>query len=124
MQDDTISATLPRPPAAYWLLVKDEAGRTEALTVGLEGRREALAVFGFEEEAGMFSLWSSEEGWRIRETTAGELAGMLSGPHAGVEFVALDPLPELVSRGMAGLVSLRRERFLDRLFERAEPPTP
>jgi hypothetical protein len=36
-----------------------------------------------------------------------------------VRFVALDPLPELVSWGMVGLVSLRRERFVDRLLEKS-----
>ena len=36
-----------------------------------------------------------------------------------MRFVALDPLPEMVSWRMVGLVSLRRERFVDRLLERA-----
>lgn len=90
----------------------------ELLTVDLGGLGEAVAVFGFEEEAGMFSRWASGSEWRPRQTTAEALAGMLSGPYADVEFVALDPLPELVCRGMAGLVSLRRECFVDRLVER------
>lgn len=119
MQKDTMVTTLPRPPDSYWLLVNNETGRMEVLTMDLDGRGEALAVFGFEEEAGMFALWALGEGWRLRETTAGELVEMLSGPCAGVDFVTLDPLPELVSRGMAGLVSLRREHFVDRLVERA-----
>ena len=116
---DTTATTIRRPPEAYWLVVRSEAGRTEAQTVDLDGWGKALAVFGFEEEAGMFSLWASEGEWRPKKTTAKALAGMLSGPYAGVEFVALDPLPELVSRGMASLVSLRREHFVDRLVERA-----
>lgn len=90
----------------------------EALTIDLDGQGKALAVFGFEEEAGMFSLWALGDEWRLRETTARELVGMLSEPHAGVEFVALDPLPELVSRGMTCLVSLSRDRFVDRLIGR------
>lgn len=122
----TAAATLPRPPDAYWLLVRSEAGRTEALTVDLDGRGEALAVFSFEEEVGLFSLWASGGEWRPRETPVGELIEMLLGPSAGVEFVALDPLPELVSRGMLSLVGLERVRFVDRLvgragLERAEP---
>ncbi len=65
------------------------------------------------------SLGSPGAGWRLRETTAGELTGILSGSCAGVRFVALDPLPELVGRGMIGLVSVRRERFVERLIENA-----
>ena len=113
------AATLPTSPQAYWLLARGEAGRTEMLTVDLDGLGGALAVFGFEEEAEMFSLWASVGEWRLEKTTAEELAGMLSGPYSAVRFVALDPLPELVSWGMVGLVSLRRERFVDRLLERA-----
>ncbi len=120
------AATLPTSPRVYWLLARGEAERTEMLTVDLDGLGGALAVFGFEEEAEMFSLWASGGKWRLEKATAEELAGMLSGPYAAVGFVALDPLPELVSWGMVGLVSLRRERFLDRLLgkaglERAEP---
>jgi hypothetical protein len=106
-------------PRVYWLLARSEAGRTEMLTVDLDDLGEALAVFGFEEEAEMFSLWASGGAWRLKGTTAEELAEMLSGPHATVRFVALDPLPELVSWGMVGLVSLRRERFVDRLLEKS-----
>ena len=113
------AATIPTSPQVYWLLARSEAGRTEMLTVDLDGREGALAVFGFEEEAEMFSLWASGGKWRLKETTAEELARMLSGPYTAVRFVALDPLPELVSWGMVGLVSLRRERFVDRLLEKA-----
>jgi len=113
------AATAQNSPRVYWLLARGEAGRTEMLTVDLDGLGGALAVFGFEEEAEMFSLWASGGAWRLKWTTAGELAGMLSGPYAAVRFVALDPLPELVSWGMVGLVSLTRERFVDRLLERA-----
>jgi hypothetical protein len=42
------------------------------------------------------------------------------GAFAGVGFVALDPLPEVISGGMVGLVSLSRERFVAHLIERAE----
>lgn len=119
MPNNTMTPT--RPPESYWLIVKGEAGRTRVLTVDPNGLEEALAVFGFEEEARIFLLGGSGAGWRLRETTAGELISVLYGPCAGVGFVALDPLPEIVSRGMIGLVSLSRERFVDRLIERAEP---
>lgn len=88
------------------------------LTVGLDGREEALPIFCFEEEARMFlSLETSEAGWKLARITAGKLASILFGSCASVGFVALDPLPELVRRRMVGLVSLRKEQFLDNLTE-------
>lgn len=111
----------PRPLEAYWLIVRSEAGRTQGLTVDPDGPGEALAVFGFEEEA-RISLGVLGAGWQLRETTAGELIQILLGPScAGIGFVALDPLPEIVSRRMVGLVSLSRERFVDRLIAREKP---
>lgn len=116
-----------RRPATYWLIVKRRAGKAkleERLILDSGNWEGALAVFSFEEEAGMFlSLGSPGAGWRVKETTAGELTGILLGPCAGIRFVALDPLPELVGRGMIGLVNLRRERFVKRLAENA-PESP
>ena len=107
-----------RRPATYWLIVKRGAGKEEGLILNSGNGAGALAVFSFEEEASMFlSLGSPGAGWRLKETTAEELTGILSGPCAGARFVALDPLPELVGRGMIGLVNLRRERFVRRLIE-------
>ena len=111
-----------RPPArsaTYWLIVKDEMEQEEMLTVGLDAREEALPIFCFEEEASMFlSLETLEAGWKLTEATAGELVSTLFGSCADVGFVALDPLPELVRQKMVGLVSVRREHFLDSLAER------
>lgn len=90
------------------------------LTVAPDDLGETLAVFGFEEEAKIFSLGRLGAEWRLTETTAGDLIRMLLGPCAGVGFVALDPLPEYVYWGMVGLVSLSREHFVAHLIERAE----
>ena len=132
MQDDTMnkSACFPRRSTAYWLLVRSEteggredgdagAGWAKARTVMVEGSKEALALFSFEEEAGMF-VWcgTAEDGWHPRKTTPEELLQMLAGPHANAAFVALDPLPELIFTGMASLVSLTREHVVDLLIER------
>ena len=72
--------TPPRPSEAYWLIVKSESGRTQVLTVAPDGQGEALAIFGFEEEAKILSLGRLGAEWRLRETTAGELIRMLLGP--------------------------------------------
>lgn len=120
MPNDATVTAPPRPPEAYWLIVRDEAGWTDVLTLDLEDREEALAVFGLEEEARMFSLRTPGEGWGPGKITTGDLAALLSGPYAGVGFVSLDPSSEIVARGMAALVSLGRERFVDRLVERVK----
>ncbi len=69
---------LPRVPR-YWLIVKHENGRIKLLTVDSDGE-ESLPVFSFDEEAETFlSLRAPGTGWRIRETTAGELISLLYG---------------------------------------------
>jgi hypothetical protein len=57
-------------------------------------------------------------GWRARESGAGELVSVLSGPCAGVKKVALDPSPEMVVEGTVGLVSLHRESFIGLIMAR------
>lgn len=113
----TVTTTVrhSRRPAIFWVVVKKETGQEEdVLTLDLGDEEEALPVFCFEEEARMFlSFGVLGDGWRLRKTTAGELKEKLLGPWSDVEFVALDPMPELVLQRMVGLVSVRREQFVD-----------
>lgn len=77
-------------------------------------REERLPVFSYEEEAEMFlRLEGVGEGWRVRETRAGELVSLLCGPCAGVKEVALDPLPGMVAERTVELVSLDRRCFIE-----------
>lgn len=112
-----------RPPnlaASYWLIEKHEAVQKEMPTIHLESRGEALPVFSWAEEARMFlRLGGFEEGvWAIRESTAGGLVSMLEEElNAEVEFVALDPMPEMLTPmfdTMISLVTLDRQSFIDR----------
>jgi hypothetical protein len=100
--------------ASYWLIVKHENGRIEALTLVHDGE-QILPVFGHEEEAEMFLrlLRGVGEDWRVSESGAEELISVLYGPCASVKEVALDPLPEMVAERTVGLVSLFRERFIE-----------
>ena len=108
--------------SAYWLIAKSENGRVEVLTVGLAEGEQALPVFGHEEEAEMFlSLGGAGDGWRVRESTAGELVSVLHGPCARVGCVAVDPLPVMLEEKTVGLVSLDRERFLGLVLGRGRP---
>ncbi len=112
-----------QPGSSYWLLVRNENGGLEVLATGLAGGEEALLVFSHEEEAEMFlRLWEvGFDGWQVRESTSGELISVLYGLCAGVERVALDPLPEMVAERTVGLVSLSRERFVDLVLSRERP---
>ena len=57
-----------------------------------------------------------EDGWAIRESTAGRLVSMLEEElRAEVEFVALDPMPEMATPPfgtMISLVTLDRQSFI------------
>src|SRR5215217_6486441 len=114
-----------QPYSAYLLLVRNENGRLEVLASGEAGGEEALAVFSHEEEAEMFLRLGQAgfDGWQARESTAGELISVLYGLCAGVERVALDPLPEMIPERTVGLVSLSRERFVDLVLSRERTPS-
>lgn len=102
----------------HWVIGKYETGGIELLTITPYGREEVLPVFSFEEEAELF-LQCEVPGsdWTVRETMAGELVSILYGPCSGVEAAALDPLPEILCKGMVKLVSLDRGSFLRVLLE-------
>ncbi len=108
---------------SYWLIAKNGARRTEALTVGLGEGRRALPVFSFPDEAGLFlSLGGfARDGWRVDESTSGALLSTLAEDLPEVGYVALDPLPEMV-HAMCGttisLVTLSRRKFIHRLAAR------
>jgi hypothetical protein len=83
-----------------------------------------LPVFSFEEEAEMFLLLGGyegddgDDGWRARESCAGELVSVLFGPCLDAKGVALDPLPEMLEHGTIGLVEAGRRRFVGQLLHR------
>ena len=120
------AARTPDPATSYWLIEKHEAGRTEVPTVHLENGGEALPVFSWAEEARMFLDLGvfRKGGWAIRESTAGRLVSMLEEKRCTeVEFVALDPMPEMASPTfdtMISLVTLDRQSFIDGHIGREE----
>ena len=84
-----------------------------------------MPVFSFEEEAEMFlRLGLPEgEGWRVRESTCGELTSVLHAPCRDIRHVALDPMPETVGEGTVGFASLEREHFKQVLLSEFTPPS-
>lgn len=106
-------------PKPYWLIVKYESNRIDMLTTNFIGGEEALPVFSFEEEAGLFLGYRAlRSRWRVRKTAAGELISVLFGPSAAVERVTLDPLPEMNTEALAYLLSMRREDFVEFLMNK------
>lgn len=108
-----MKGTFSRRP--FWLVARDRTAGLDVYTIGIAG--EVLPVFSFKEEAEMFLQFGvSERGWRIRESTCGELASVLYGPCRDVEQVSLDPLPDLEWGRMVGLVSMSRKTFVEALL--------
>ena len=101
---------------SHWLITKYDHSKMNALTLCFDGEGEALAVFGFEEEAEMFLHFryvALEGGWKVRQTSVGELVSMLYGPCSNAKKVVLDPLPGVVGgEGLTGFLSMRRSDFL------------
>jgi hypothetical protein len=98
-----------------------------ALTIHPSGDGEALVVFGFKEEAEMFLHFRGaalEAGWRVRQTSVGELMSVLYGPCSNAKKIVLDPLPEVGKRELVGSLSVHRNDFLCALLEEGPSSRP
>jgi hypothetical protein len=106
----------------FWLIVRQRTRGLEVFTTGREG--EVLPIFSFEEEAEMFLRLGLPEnkGWRVRESTCGELTSVLHAPCRDIGHVALDPLPKTVGERAVGLVRLSRKHFIQGLLSEVTPP--
>lgn len=103
--------------SGYWLIVKNDNGPLEVLTVDLDGRK-TMPVFSFREEAEMYMRFEVRSSWWVRKTSPGELASLLVGFYSCVEKVALDPLPEICDERMTPLVSVSRKNFTRTLAQK------
>ena len=123
----TRGSPVRHPASKWWMLAKDDDLGAEVLLADCSGE-QALPTFSCKGEAEMF-VWlggAFEEGWRVRETSAGELVSILYGPCAGVGMVALDPSPGMTAETIR-LVSLSRERFVSWVLDSScsySPGTP
>ena len=104
-----------RPTSKWWLLAKDGDFGAWKLVADCDGEK-ALPVFSGEGEAEMFAWLGGafEDGWRVRQTSAGELVSILCGPCAGAGRVALDPSPRMAAEAIR-LRSVSRKRFVNRI---------
>jgi len=109
---------------SLWLITKDITSRMDIFTTHLCDDRKALVVFSFEEEAQMFldfRLAMSGGGWRVRQTSVGELVSVLYGPCSDTKKVVLDPVPKAGREELAELLSMHRNDFLRFLLGKEAP---
>jgi hypothetical protein len=101
---------------SFWLIVTRLHSGMEVLTIDAGGET-VLPVFSFQEEGELFlRLEATEAEWWLRETTTGELVSLLLGHCAGVDKVALDPLPGIGKSELLELVSTDRRHFVRHLL--------
>ena len=100
-------------PVRY-LIARLENNRLRVLTLTAGSRGETLPIFGTGQAAHDFLRRGGfGGGWRVRESTAGELISLLMGDLADVESIALDPRPELA---VADLRSTSKRDFISTLM--------
>lgn len=110
---DDVSAE--RPVLVHHVVARQGDKGLEVLCVPLEGKGETLPVFTAGWAArGYLCAEPSGGGWYVRACPPGELASLLVGLYADVEWVALDPRPGR-SGGEAANV-MPRENFVDYLL--------
>jgi hypothetical protein len=81
-----------------YLIARHEHNRLELLTLTATPRGETLPVFNTERAARDFLLGGGfGGGWRVRESTTGELVSLLMGHPASVDSVVLDPRPGIAT---------------------------
>ena len=96
-----------------WLIAKQRCNGLEVFTIG----SNVLPVFSFREEAEMFlGLGYAADGWRVKETTYGELVSVLFAFHRKIRGVLLDPHPADLSEDVAVSV-VGRSAFVSSLLE-------
>ena len=112
---------------SHWLITRHLTSRMEVFTTYLCGDPKAMPVFSFEEEAQMFldlQLAGSKDGWRVRQTSVGELVSVLYGPCSDTKKVVLDPVPEVGREEISELLSMHRNDFLRLLLGEEVPSSP
>jgi hypothetical protein len=105
----------------FWVVCREHEDELLPLTVSVPGLGEALAVFGFEDEALLYLASSyGEDDLRARSIASGELLAHLDGCWSRFELITLDPMPQDDTGIMLGLASMHRDDFLDLLLTRDE----
>jgi hypothetical protein len=115
-----------------YLIARHENNRLEVLTLATSSHKVALPVFGTERAARDFLLGGGfSGGWRVRESTTGELVSLLLGRPAVVDSVALDPRPGITTpddaelRGKKGFIEVLMGKPFEAPYSALRPfPSP
>ena len=79
-----------------YLIVSQKDDRLTPLTLGDASGGRSVPVFGTGRAAREYLRLGGLVGWRVRESTVGELVSLLLGPLAGVERVLVSPPPDVL----------------------------
>lgn len=110
-----------RPVLVHHVVARQGDKGLEILRIPLEGKGETLPVFTARWAArGYLFAEAPGGGWYVRACSPGELASLLIGLCAGVEWVALDPRPGRGGGEAANVMP--RENFVDYLLCSRAPP--
>ena len=77
-----------------YLIASQQDDRLTLLTLADTFRGRSLPVFDTVWAASEYLRLGGLVGWRVRESTVGELVSLLLGPLAGVERVLVSPSPD------------------------------
>lgn len=104
-------------PLRCYLIARHGNKGLELSHVFLDSGEEVLVVFSSHEAARRFlSSLALDEGWYVREFSAGELVSMLFAFCAGIKRVLVDPLPGYLSTEDALTSVFGRDGFMDSLI--------
>lgn len=116
----TPQARLPYPTEVLCVT----GGRGDGPDAG-DDSRQALAAFGFREEAEAFRrLCARGRALRVRDLGGRDFISLLYSPQGGLSRVALDPVPEAGRQIADSLVIVGREEFVKLLVSRVSLPAP
>ena len=105
------------PVLLHYVLAREATKDPALFSLPLGFDEEALAVFSSGRAAQSFALSSVlTQEWRTRICSAGELASLLLGPYACIEWVLLDPPSGCLGAENTPTNLTRREEFLDYLL--------
>ena len=112
---DGAGVSVGRPVLVHHVVARQGDKGLEVLRIPLQGKGEMLPVFsaGWSARGYLFAEETPGWGWYVRACSPGELASLLVGLYAGVEWVALDPRPG--GEGEAANM-MPRENFVDYLL--------
>jgi hypothetical protein len=106
-----------RPVLLHYVLAREGNQGLILFRLPLCFDEEALAVFSSGRAAQSFALSNAlGQEWRTRICSTGELASLLLGPYACIEWMLHDPLPGCLAAGDTPTNLTRCEDFVDYLL--------